>query len=292
MTDNNVMNNEPQVAETNATEQQPQNMTDGVVEENTPQNVIPEGFDEEIFDTESMTLKQDKVAERLKQQKSDIEKYQKQALDMRRKLSKGVDTPENVEGYKEGYVLNEKYDSALADPESDISKYVNKSMENFDKIAMDNGFTVQQANVVKDLFMQVLEDVSLVDTRSDEVKEQAKQKFLAEQRKILGDNADTIIKENASFIANYGFFDSAEKKVLQNLIKTDATGNLIVQKIRDLFGQNKIDIPVRANAEGLADDYSLAKEYYDPNTSSQRRIEIIKQREAAGRSGNLPLISA
>ena len=265
-------------------------MTDGIVENNEGKDVIPEGFDADIFDTETMTLKQDKVAERLKSLKEESEKYKKQAVDMRRKLSKGVDTPATKEEYAEGYALDSKYDEALADKDSPVSKYVDASLKNFDNIAMENGFTLQQANIVKDLFMKVMEEVSIIDTRSDEVKEAERAKFIEQQRKLLGDDADKIIRQNADWVANYNFFDKGEKQVLSDMIKGSATGNMIVAKIRKLFGQNEIEIPATVSADGLADDVTLAKEYNRPDTTPQRRQEIIKQRIAAGRTGNLPTV--
>ena len=306
MTDNtNTNGTEGQTVSTQATEgqttapatptapQQPSNtnMTDGVVDntEGKTKSIIPEGFDEDIFDTETMTLKQDKVAERLKNQVGEIEKYKKQAMDMRRKLSKGVDTPATKEEYADGYAFDSKYDIAMSE-DTPVSQYVNGSMKYIDEVAMDNGFTLQQANLVKDMFMKVMEDVQLIDTRSEEQKQEARAKFIAEQKEKLGEHAETIIRQNAEWVANYNFFDKGEKQVLNDLVKNSATGNMIVAKIRKLFGQNNIEIPATVSVDGLADDVTLAKEYNDPKTTNERRIEIIKQRTAAGRTNKLPTV--
>lgn len=306
MTDNtNTNGTEGQTVSTQATEgqttapatptapQQPSNtsMTDGVVDntEGKTKSIIPDGFDEDIFDTETMTLKQDKVAERLKNQVGEIEKYKKQAMDMRRKLSKGVDTPATKEEYADGYAFDSKYDIAMSE-DTPVSQYVNGSMKYIDEVAMDNGFTLQQANLVKDMFMKVMEDVQLIDTRSEEQKQEARAKFIAEQKEKLGEHAETIIRQNAEWVANYNFFDKGEKQVLNDLVKNSATGNMIVAKIRKLFGQNNIEIPATVSVDGLADDVTLAKEYNDPKTTNERRIEIIKQRTAAGRTNKLPTV--
>lgn len=251
---------------------------------------IPEGLDDEIFDAETRTLKEDKVVERLKQNTADIEKWKKQANDMRRKLSKGVDAPDKVEAYAENYVPEERYDFVMEDNETDVGKHIHEVLGKLDEFAYKHGMSVETAKDLKNLYMEYAENVQIIDCRSEEEKAAAKEKYLAEQRKMLGDNADTILKENKKFAEDYGLWSDDERKYILSEMNKSAVANSVYGKVRKLFGQNPSDdIPVRGvSVSGLADDRTLADEYYNPSTSDERRMEILQLRIDAGRQGGLP----
>lgn len=254
------------------------------------QNLIPDGFDEEIFDTKTMSLKQDKVKERLDKFKAENESYKKQALDLRRKLSKGVEVPDSQEKYKEEYVYDAKYDSVM-EGDNNVSKFLNSTLNDIDKLAFDTGMTTQQAKAVKDNFFKLMENVSIIDSRTPEQIEKDKTNYIAKQKEILGDDADTIIKDNMKFIVDYGFFNKDEKEIFKKLVNESATGNTIVMKLRKLFGEKITNIPTNGSMEdGAKSDYEFAKEYYDKNTSDARREEIIKTRIKLGRTNPLPTL--
>ena len=251
---------------------------------------IPEGLDDEIFDAETRTLKEDKVVERLKQNTADIEKWKKQANDMRRKLSKGVDAPDKVEAYAENYVPEERYDFVMEDNETDVGKHIHEVLGKLDEFAYKHGMSVETAKDLKNLYMEYAENVQIIDCRSEEEKAAEKEKYLAEQRKMLGDNADTILKENKKFAEDYGLWSDDERKYILSEMNKSAIANSVYGKVRKLFGQNPSDdIPVRGvSVSGLADDRTLADEYYNPSTSDERRMEILQLRIDAGRRGGLP----
>lgn len=253
---------------------------------------IPEGLDAEIFDTETRTLREDKVVERLKQNQTDIERYKKQANDMRRKLSKGVDAPNEIEAYSENFVAEERYDFVIGDTSTEEHKHVNGVLSSLDKFAFEHGLSVETAKDLKNMYLRYAEDVKIIDGRSVEEKEKSRAEYIAEQKKILGEDADTIIKDNVRFFKEYGFFSDSEKKLFLNQMKESAEWNIIGMKMRKLFGENTShDIPTRGVAvSGLADDETLAREYYDNKTSDTRRMQILQQRIDAGRSGGLPLV--
>ena len=254
------------------------------------QNLIPDGFDEEIFDTKTMSLKQDKVKERLDKFKAENESYKKQALDLRRKLSKGVEVPDSQEKYKEEYVYDAKYDSVM-EGDNNVSKFLNSTLNDIDKLAFDTGMTTQQAKAVKDNFFKLMENVSIIDSRTPEQIEKDKTTYIAKQKEILGDDADTIIKDNMKFIVDYGFFNKDEKEIFKKLVNESATGNTIVMKLRKLFGEKITSIPTNGSMEdGAKSDYEFAKEYYDKNTSDTRREEIIRTRIKLGRTNPLPTL--
>lgn len=251
---------------------------------------IPEGLDEEIFDAETRTLKEDKVVERLKQNTADIEKWKKQANDMRRKLSKGVDAPDKIEDYAEGYVPEERYEFVMEDNETDAGKHVHEVLSKLDEFAYNHGMSVEAAKDLKNLYMAYAEDVQIIDARSDEEKAAAREKYIAEQRKMLGDDADNILKANKKFAEDYGLWSDDERKYILSEMNKSAVANSVYGKVRKLFGQNPSDdIPVRGvSVSGLADDRTLADEYYKPETTDQRRMEILQLRIDAGRQGGLP----
>ena len=235
-------------------------LTEGLTETQTPNADIPEGLDAEIFDAETRTFKEAAVVDRLKHLNEQVESFKKQASDMRRKLSKGVDAPEKVEDYDTSFKFDERYEF-VKDDESNAGKHVKEVMKSLDDFAFEHGLSVETAKDLKNMYLKYAEEVSIIDGRSDEEKEQARAEFINEQKKMLGDGADTIIKESIGL------------------------------KFRKLFGQStSADIPVRGFAvSGLADDKALAREYYDNATSDQRRLEILQQRIDAGRTGGLPM---
>ena len=265
-------------------------LTEGLEQKETTNADIPEGLDAEIFDAETRTFKESAVAERLKHLNEQVESYKKQATDMRRKLSKGVDAPAKVEDYDTNYKFEDRYEFLTGD-ESNNATHVKDVLKSLDNFAFDHGLSVETAKDLKNMYLQYAEEVSIIDGRSDEEKEQARAEFITEQKKLLGDQADTIIKENLKFFKEYGFFNDDEKKALLGAMDKSAVWNSIGLKFRKLFGQNtSADIPVRGVVvSGLADDRTLAREYYDNATTDSRRMEILQQRIDAGRSGGLPM---
>lgn len=292
------INEEAQDVETTTEEptQEPNTTEGGLVEkEEEPKEEgfapIPEGLDDEIFDAETRTLKEDKVVERLKQNQTDIERWKKQANDMRRKLSKGVDAPENIEDYAEQFVPNERYEFLVGDTETDVGKHINEVLSLLDKFAYSHGLSVETAKDLKNMYLGYTEDVKISDPRTEDEKAQDRASYIAEQKNKLGENAETIIRDNVKFFREYGIFSDEEKKELLYAMDKSATWNSIGMKIRKLFGQNtSTDIPVKSSlVSGLADDETLAKEYYDEKTSDARRMQILQSRIDAGRTGRLPM---
>lgn len=256
--------------------------------ENAP---IPDGLDADIFDAETRTLKESAVVERLKQNQADIEKWKKQANDMRRKLSKGVEAPEKIEAYAENYVPEERYDFIMEDNETVEGKHIHDVLGKIDEFAFNHGMSVETAKDLKNLYMKYAEDVQIIDARSEEEKAESRKQYIEEQRKMLGDNADEILKANKRFLEDYGLWTDDERKYLLGEINKTAVANTIWGKIRKLFGQSASDdIPTRGvSVSGLADDRSLADEYYNPNTTDARRMEILQLRRDAGRNTSLPM---
>ena len=262
------------------------------VKEQTGDAPIPEGLDSEIFDTETRTLKESAVIERLKQNQADIDRYKKQANDMRRKLSKGVNAPDDINDYSTNFVADERYDYIIGDTSSDNVKHVNEVLKSLDEFSYNHGMSLETAKDLKNMYLKYAENVKIIDCRTVEEKEQERVNYILQQKKMLGDDADKIISDNVKFFKEYGFFSESEKNLFLNQMKESAEWNVIGMKIRKLFGQNPSnDIPVRSfNVSDLSDDETLAREYYDSKTTDTRRMQILQMRIDAGRQGGLPVV--
>ena len=235
--------------------------------------VIPEGFDEEIYDVETQSLRMDKVKERFDSNAKEIENYKKQALDMRRKLSKGVEVPDSVEKYE--YTPDARYDKYVLNEESAEGQHINQVMNMLSKFCLDNGLSIEASRNLKTLALGYMEDVHILDTRSDEEIAKSKSAEIEKQRKILGDNAAEIIKENVDFYKSYGFFDKEEREYIMGELGRSGQANKIFNKFMRLFNTtSSVDIPQTSNVDASVEQ--LKNEYYNDKTSDRRREQIIR----------------
>lgn len=233
---------------------------------------IPDGFDEALYDTETQSLRLDAVRDRFSAKDKEIESYKKQALDLRRKLSKGVETPDSVEKYE--YTPDAKYDSYVLNEESEEGKHIKETLDELSQFAFDNGLSLEASKNLKTLALEYMEKVHILDTRSEEDKKAERTAYLQEQKKILGDNAEQIIKENFDFYSARGPFTPEERKALKEIIGESAIGNNILRKMREFMNTGMTyDIP--ASSDFNTDVEALRKEYLDDKTSDKRREQIL-----------------
>lgn len=235
---------------------------------------IPEGFDEELYDVEAKSLRMDKVKERFDSNAKEIENYKKQALDLRRKLSKGVEVPDSVDKYE--FTPDAKYDKYVLNEESLEGRHISEVMDVLSKFSLDNGLSLEASRNLKNLALGYMEEVHILDTRAEEEIAKDKAKHIESQRKILGDNAAEIIKENVDFYKSYGFFDKDEREYIMSQLGQSGQANKIFNKFKRLFNTtSSIDIPQSSNTDASVEQ--LKNEYNDPKTSDRRREQIIKQ---------------
>lgn len=248
---------------------------DNINEENIENTVdIPEGFDDTLYDIETKSLRLDKVKERFDSDRKEIENYKKQALDMRRKLSKGVEIPDSVEKYE--YTPDEKYDKYLLDEESVEGKHIKEVMEELSKFSHDNGLTLDASKNLKAFALKYMEDVQILDTRDEEQIKQAQKQNVERQREILGANAGDIIKDNVEFYKDRGFFNNEERKWIMAQLSNSGHANNIFRKVREYMNTGvSYDIPQSNSESSNVDD--LRNEYINPNTSDARREQIISK---------------
>ena len=247
----------------------------------------PEGIDPILFDADTGNLKTDEVIKALKQANDAKTSAEKQALDMRRKLSKGVNVPTDVADYAKDYKVADKYAQFFSDEQKDtpVGKFARESMDAIDKKCCECAMSTQQAAEMKNLFHEFLEQINIFDVKTDEEKKAERQAWVSEQKKMLGENADEIIKRNVMHYKNDNMFTPEERKIILSLLDQGYEGITIFDKIRRAIHGTALgdDIPVQTNFTGLADDNVLLMEYKDPKTSDARKEQIIRQRLAAGR---------
>ena len=259
-----------------------ESLTDGMIEaEGTPEvetPSIPEGFDDTLYDVETQSLKLDAVKDRFAEKDKEIESYKKQALDLRRKLSKGVETPDSIDKYE--YTPDAKYDPYVMNEESIEAKHIKETMDELSQFALDNGLSLEASKNLKTLALQYMEKVHILDTRSDEDKKEDRKKYLEEQRKILGDDAEQIIKDNVEFYSTRGPFTPEERDFLKSAISEYGVANNILRKVREFLNKgSSVGIPTESYD---ASRDALRKEYLDEKTTDKRREQILYQAAEEG----------
>lgn len=245
----------------------------------------PEGMEAELY--EDGNLSANKVKERIVSLKSEVETAKTNENNMRKKLSTKGTVPDKLEDYGE-YTPNEEYKEFYEN--EDYKESLEANLKAIDKLAFENGMTKDQCKAVKDAFNQLIVENGLVEDKA--TIDARNQEYVKNEMAKLGSNAVEVITRNVEFVKNDNRFNENEKEFLLDMM--DSGGAIavnIVNKMRlghggEFAGDNII--PASGSSGGIPSDTDLAREYYNRETSSARRAEIIKQRIEAGRTGKLP----
>lgn len=233
----------------------------------------PEGFDADLYNLETKSLREDKVRERLEENKKTIDSLEKQKHDLRKIISKGKTT--DLKDY-EMYKPDSKYSKYYTDDEK------TKTMFNeFNKLSQNAGLNVEQHKMIVDYMNEVLEKVGVFDPRTEEQKQLQMEDWRREEYKKIGDNAELVIKKNLDFIKNYNFLNEEQKKELTTFATQNAMKLSIVNTFRQILDSGKEEIPTSINAGGLPTDKELWGEFLKADDT--RKEQIIKDRIKAGR---------
>ena len=260
---------------------------------------VPEGLDADLFDAEKQTIIQDKVIERLSNNKKLEESYKKQINDLRTVIAKGDKLPQSIEEYSKDYKPDEKYDAFYNQEEDqDLKAYVDMAMKTIDELSHSTAMTKDQNRAVKELFNKFAEDAGIFDLQDEatvEARKKAQDAWVEQEYAKLGTNAKEIVKANIKHYENFNVLNEAEREAVLSAMDKDINLVSAMNKIRILThgeeaGQQS-GIPTGVAVGGLADDNTLAAEYYNEKTTEARRIEILNQRRASGRPGKLPLVN-
>lgn len=245
----------------------------------------PEGMEAELY--EKGALSADKVKERIEALKSEVQSAKTNEANMRKKLSTKGTVPEKVEDYGE-YTPDEAYKEYYEN--EDYKEGLEANLKAIDKLAFDSGMTKDQCKAVKDAFNKLIVENGIVEDKA--TIEARNQEYIKAEMGKLGKDAVQVITKNVEFVKNDNRFNENEKEFLLNMMDTGgAVAVTIVNKMRlghggEFAGDNII--PASGSSGGIPSDTDLAREYYNSETSSARRAEIIKQRIEAGRTGKLP----
>ena len=154
-------------------------------------------------------------------------------------------------------------------------------MNALSQFCLDNGLSLEASKNLKSWALNYMEYVHILDTRSEEEVKKAKSEELEKQRKILGDDAENIIKENVDFYKSYGFFDKDEREYIMSQLGKSGQANKIYNKFMRLFNTtSSADIPQTSNVDSSIE--ALKNEYYDEKTSDKRREQIIRKAAEEG----------
>lgn len=243
-------------------------------------------FDKRLY-TEDGKFNKDGAKEFLSEAKAEKERYEKRILDLRRKVSDGK-APEKAEEYFQDYAPPERF-MGLFDPKAESAPEIKKITEGLSKMYHDSGLSKRQADDVSNTFLTILESLDVVDTKTEEQKIVEKQKWVNEQKRQLGSNADNLIRETRVFVENSPAFSASTKNTLIEMMETIGAPFIeTLHQLKDAYGSNTGGVPVNiANLSGLPSDIELKQEYLAAGTSDLRKQEIIALRAKAGRSGKL-----
>lgn len=221
----------------------------------------------DFWDSEKGQLKTDLVVEELNRQT-------KRADDLRQKLSKGLQVPENAEGYE--FKAAEGLDSVI-DTKAEI-------FGDIKGLALKNNMTNEQLNGFINGYMQLMLDKGLLKKpMSEEEQKAAHQQYIAEQKDILGNKADTMIQSAVSFIESEyrkGIFDEKEMSALKEFANKSAVNIKVINKLREMAGGPVIPVD-NASVEGLPNDREIMEKW--GNMSESEKIKVLEQRIKLGR---------
>lgn len=252
---------------------------------------VPPASDEIVIDkrlyTEDGKFNQEGAKEFFKERKAEVEKYEKRLKDMRRIVGDGK-AAESKDAYFQDYVPGDKYAKFFdekAPGKDDVQKITNKFAETY----FEAGLTKNQAAKVSNTMLETLEAVGVLDVKTPEEKAKERQVWIDEQKKVLGSNADNIIREARMFVERSDSFDANAKKSIIDLMEHLGAPFIdTIHQLKDAFGERAGKPPASVlNLGGLPSDIQLKQEYLDPKTTPIRRDEIIKLRAKAGRTGRL-----
>lgn len=256
------------VQPTEPTEETVPGRVDGTPAEGTQTIEAPEGLtNKDLWDSEKGQLKTDLVLEELSRQT-------KRAEDLRKKLSNGVTVPQKAEEYQ-------------VTPTDEVKDFLDTKSEFFtglQQIALKNGLSKDQfQGFVNDYLGMCVEKGVVTKPQSEEELKAAKDKYVADQKKILGANADEQIQSAVAFIdTEYrkGVFDEEERKALRDFADKSAVNIRALNKFREMAGQPVIPVE-GAYHDNLMPDREIIEKW--DTFSDTEKMKILKQRQELGR---------
>jgi hypothetical protein len=244
-------------------------------------------FDKRLY-TEDGKFNQEGAKEYLKEREAEKQKYEERLLGLRRIVSRNGETVEKAEEYFQDFAPPKKFEKFFSEnTPKETKEYLGSMQANLARKYLDMGLNKQQAVDVSNTILEIMEQVGVLDTRTEEQQALARENYYKEQESRLGANAKNIIREAEIFIMNSNDFDAQQKNKMIDMIKEGDMGIVsIMHSLKDAFGNGTGGVPTNiTNLGGLKPDNELWQEY--KTASPERRNEIIAQRHKAGRPGKL-----
>lgn len=236
----------------------------------------PDGLPEELWDKERGTLIVDKTLE-------ELNKQTKMASDFRKKISKGLkaDLPEKAEDYVFAF------DNELAELKIGEDEQGKTELEIVKSAAYKSGIGQMQLNdLVNNYFKGMVEKGIVKKPLSEAEAKLENQKFIAEQKSKLGDNADKLITGTVQWIdRNYktGLFSESQKDILTKFADQGAENIKILDLLRKMTGEPEIPT-INAKVEGLPSDEEIARGMDEEKYSDTELQKIMEKRYKSGKT--------
>jgi hypothetical protein len=230
----------------------------------------------------------DGAKEYLAEIQAEKQKYEERLLGLRKVVSRNGDVVKEPTEYFQDFAPPERFNKFFNEETPEETKeYLGGMINKLSSKYLDMGLNKQQALEMSNTILEVMEEVGVLDTRTEEQKYIDKQKLIAEQMGSLGANAEMLVREAEVFILNTPSFNATQKNRMLDMIKQGDVGLVdVIHSIKDSFGSKTGGVPSNITAlGGLKSDAELRDEY--SKASPERREEIIRQRHKAGRAGKL-----
>jgi hypothetical protein len=246
-----------------------------------------DGFDDRLY-TKDGKFNPDGAKEFISEVQTEKQKYEERLLGLRKVVSRNGDVVKDATEYFQDFAPPERFSKFFSEetPE-DTRKYLGGMTDKLANKYIDMGLNKQQALDVSNTILEIMEEVGVLDTRTEEQRYIDQQKMIKSQMGALGANAETLVREAEVFILNTPTFDALQKNRMLDMIKSGDVGLVsVIHSIKDSFGAKTGGVPNNiTNLGGLKPDEELRKEY--AQATPERRDEIIRQRYKAGRKGKL-----
>lgn len=212
---------------------------------------------------------------------SDLEKFQKNAQDLRRIVS-NKEAPEDAKGYFKDYKTPNDAFNALVEAQDENAV---KLMDKVGSKLHELGLSVKQGQEMTSLLAEIVGNTGVFKTPEQQKAE--RQEFVAKELEKLGDDSGKIVNETASFIQNNNLLSDTDKQALLKSIN-DGGADVIMalNKMAKKYGEGS-GIPSSSLTGALESDAVLFEEYKTASPMRQQEIARLRKQAGRGNSWNL-----
>lgn len=163
----------------------------------------------------------------------------------RSQIAKLRQLPQKVEEYGKDFVLDSKFDEYVSKDEN--KERINKIFEKLDKLSLEKGLGVDKNHDMRRFVLDELVAAGAIDLTPESEKTAKLQQAISERnesvKKAVGETIDIDAWNNGVLEWLRGFCNSeAEYKLHENLVKTNATWALSLNKVRHALMGNRIPV--------------------------------------------------